>query len=178
MTMIRTVLAGALFTVLAANAQGQQAAKPTDPQIAHIAYTAGKIDIDAAKMALQKSKNKDVRAFAKEMERDHTAVNKQALALVNKLKVKPEDNPTSQSLLQDAAKRAAELKGLKGAAFDKAYADNEVAYHKTVNSALSDTLIPSAQNAELKSLLETGLKLFTEHQQHAEHLDSELTATR
>jgi putative membrane protein len=43
-----------------------------------------------------------------------------------------------------------------------------VAYHQAVNSALSTTLIPAAQNAELKALLETGLKLFTEHQHHAE----------
>ena len=55
-----------------------------------------------------------------------------------------------------------------------AYVANEVAYHKTVNGALSGTLIPSAQNAELKSLLETGLKLFQEHQMHAEHLVTEL----
>jgi putative membrane protein len=39
---------------------------------------------------------------------------------------------------------------------------------------LSDTLIPDAQNAELKSLLETGLKLFESHLQHAEHLAKEL----
>jgi predicted outer membrane protein len=41
-----------------------QGAKPTDPQIAHIAYTAGQLDIEGAKQALSKSKNKDVRAFA------------------------------------------------------------------------------------------------------------------
>ena len=51
---------------------------------------------------------------------------------------------------------------------------NEVAYHKTVNGALKDTLIPNAQNAELKSLLQTGLSLFTAHQQHAEHLSMSL----
>lgn len=170
----RTVLAGAAVAMLAMGAQAQPAAKPTDPQIAHIAYTAGKIDIEAAKLALKKSQNKDVRAFAEEMEKDHTAVNDKALALVKKLNVKPEDNPTSQALEQSAAKKREELATLKGAAFDKAYAANEVAYHKTVNAALADTLIPSAQNVELKGLLQTGEKLFTEHQKHAEHLESEL----
>lgn len=174
MTYYGTALAGMLFMALATNAQAQQAAKPTDPQIAHIAYTAGKIDVEAANQALEKSQNKDVRAFAEEMKRDHTAVNDKALALVKKLKVEPEDNPTSKSLEQSAAKKREELAGLKGAAFDKAYAANEVAYHKTVNGALANTLIPSAQNSELKSLLETGLKLFGEHEQHAEHLESEL----
>jgi putative membrane protein len=156
------------------SAMAQGAEQPTDPQIAHIAYTAGQIDIKAAKQALSKTHNKDVKAFAKEMVRDHEAVNKQALALLHKLKVKPENNGTSKSLTDAASKKWKELSKLSGAAFDKAYAENEVAYHQTVNGALEKTLIPSAQNAELKSLLETGLKLFTEHEQHAENLVSEL----
>jgi len=151
-----------------------QAAKPTDPQIAHIAYTAGQIDIDAAKLALTKSHNKKVRAFAQEMERDHKAVNEKALALVKKLNVTPQDNPTSQSLVKAADAEHKTLESLSGAAFDKAYVDNEVAYHKTVNGALQDTLIPDASNAELKALLQTGLKLFQSHQEHAEMLDGEL----
>ena len=147
---------------------------PNDAQIAHIAYTAGNIDIAAGKQAIAKSHNKAVLDFAKEMVRDHTAVNDQALALVKKLGVTPQDNPTSQALSKDAAAKLKTYAGLKGAAFDKAYATNEVAYHKTVNGALADTLIPNAKNAELKSLLETGLKLFKEHQAHAEHLVGEL----
>ena len=146
------------------------AAGPTDPQIAHIAYTAGVIDVAAGKQALAKSHNKTVRAFAQEMVRDHTAVNDKALALVKKLKVTPEDNPTSQSLNKGAKAESDKLAKLKGAAFDRAYIDNEIAYHKTVNGALEKTLIPNAHNAELKSLLQTGLTLFKEHQAHAEQL--------
>ncbi len=108
------------------------------------------------------------------MVKDHTAVNDQALALVKKLNVTPEDNDTSKSLAKGAAEKRAELAKLSGAAFDKAYVDNEVAYHKTVNDALATTLIPSASNAELKSLLQTGLKIFQGHQQHAEHLAATL----
>ena len=98
---------------------------------------------------------------------DHTSVNDQAIALLKKLNVRPEDNPTSKALTQSAEAERKKLSGLDGAAFDKAYVDNEVAYHKTVNSALSKTLIPDAQNAELKSLLEKGLKVFESHLQHA-----------
>jgi putative membrane protein len=76
-----------LITILGALAMGYgaanaQAAKPNDAQIAHIAYTAGTIDIKAAPLALEKSKNNEVRAFAEDMVRDHKAVNEQALALV------------------------------------------------------------------------------------------------
>jgi putative membrane protein len=151
-----------------------QGAKPTDPQIAHIAYTAGVIDIAAAKQAIEKADNKDVKAFAEDMVRDHEAVNKQALDLVNKLKVTPEDNDTSKTLSKQAADKLAELAKLKGADYDKAYVANEVAYHKAVNGALETQLIPSASNAELKSLLQTGLKIFQGHQQHAEHVAAAL----
>jgi len=155
-----SLLSGAAFA---------EGAKPTDPQIAHIAYTAGVIDVAAAKQALAKTSNKDVKEFAENMVRDHEAVNKQALDLVKKLKVTPEDNDTSKSLSKNAAAKLDELAKLKGADFDKAYVANEVAYHKAVDSALETLLIPSASNAELKSLLQTGLKIFQGHEQHAEH---------
>jgi putative membrane protein len=161
------LVAASLFGCASAYAQG---AKPNDAQIAHIAYTAGQIDIEAAQQALKKSHNKDVRAFAQDMERDHKAVNQKALALLKKLKVKPQDNDTSRSLAKQAKAKRAELAKLSGAAFDKAYADNEVAYHKTVDSALETTLIPGASNQELKDLLSTGLKIFQGHEQHAEHV--------
>lgn len=151
-----------------------QGAKPTDPQIAHIAYTAGVIDVTAAKQAIKTSRNKAVVSFARDMVRDHEAVNKQALALVKKLKVTPEDNDISRALAKQAADKQAELAKLKGAAYDKAYAANEVAFHKTVIGALETTLIPDASNAELKDLLQTGVKIFQGHLEHAEHVAAEL----
>jgi putative membrane protein len=162
------------LAVLSSAAFAQQAAKPTDPQIAHIAYTAGEIDIQAAEVAKSKSSTKEVKAFADDMIRDHKAVNEKALALVKKLGVTPEDNDTSRTLKKQADAKLAELKGLQGKAFDKAYADNEVAFHKQVNGALQNALIPSAQNAELKGLLQTGLKIFEGHEQHAEMVAKDL----
>jgi putative membrane protein len=173
MMFVRLSVAIATVSLLSGAALAQ-AAKPTDPQIAHIAYTAGVIDIAAAKQALAKASNKEVRAFAEDMVRDHEAVNKQALDLVKKLNVTPEDNDTSRTLTKNAADKRAELDKLKGAAFDKAYAANEVAYHKAVDSALETTLIPNATNPELKSLLQTGLKIFQGHEQHAEHVTAGL----
>ena len=141
-----------------------------DAQIAHVAYTAGQIDVDAGRQALDRSRNADVRAFAETMVRDHSAVNGQALALVQRLHVTPEANPTSTALTSQAADAHRRLGVLQGAAFDRAYVENEVAYHRAVNEALRGTLIPGAHNAELKSLLEAGLALFSAHQEHAEQL--------
>src|SRR6185369_11605456 len=135
MMFVRLSVAVAAASLLSGAALAQ-AAKPTDPQIAHIAYTAGVIDIAAAKQAISKAGSKDVKAFAEDMVRDHEAVNKQGLDLVKKLKVTPEDNDTSKTLSKQAADKLAELAKLKGAEYDKAYVANEVAYHKAVNGAL------------------------------------------
>jgi putative membrane protein len=174
--MMRTSACFALIAALTFGtaASGHDGPHVTDPQIAHIAYTAGQIDVAAARQALAKSKNPDVRAFAQTMVRDHEAVNGQAIALVKKLGVAPEANPISAALSEGAAARLSDLDRLDGAAFDRAYAANEVAFHGTVNGALRSTLIPGAKNGELKSLLETGLALFLERQGHAEHLAREL----
>ena len=169
--MKSSVLAAAVcFAAATAMAQG----KPTDPQIADIAYTAGQIDIEQAIDALKKTNNKAVRSFAEEMIRDHLAVNNKILTLADKLKVGLETNEVSKSMYRDAARKREELRALSGAAFDKAYAENEVAYHEAVIGAVESTLIPAAQNAQLKGLLETGDKIFKEHLKHAEKLVDEL----
>jgi putative membrane protein len=164
------LLAAAAALALPGPALAHDGPHPTDAQIAHIAYTAGQIDVAAGRQALAKSHNAEVRGFAEEMVRDHTAVNDQAVALVTRLHVTPEANATSAALAAQAEKQSRRLAALHGAAFDRAYIANEIAFHRTVNQALSSTLIPGARNADLKSLLETGLTLFREHQTHAEHI--------
>ena len=144
--MLSKLAAAAAVLALSCASATAEDAKPNDAQIAHIAYTADQIDINAAELALQKSKNKEVRDFAENMVRDHKAVNDQALALVKKLHVTPQDNDTSKALVKQAESKRAELEKLSGAKFDKAYADNEVAYHKTVDNALETILIPDATN--------------------------------
>jgi putative membrane protein len=170
------ILAAAGFS-LALSAHAQPAAKaagPTDPQIAAIVVTANSVDIDAGKMAKSKSKNAEVKKFAQQMVTDHTSVNKSAVELVTKLKVTPEENDTSRSLKKGGDENLAALKGLKGKAFDKAYVDHEVAYHQAVLDAVDNTLIPSAQNAELKALLVKVRPAFVAHLDHAKHVQSML----
>jgi putative membrane protein len=172
--LLNTFVAAAALAALAVPVTAVAADAPTDPQIAHIAYTAGTVDIGYAQIALKRSHNKVVRDFAQEMVNDHKAVNDKALALVKKLGVTPEDNATSRTIASQAAAKRAELMKLSGAAFDRAYAENELAYHAQVNEAVDSQLIPSAANEELKDLLKVGLKIFRGHQQHAEHMVARL----
>ncbi|MPW17674.1 DUF4142 domain-containing protein [Paraburkholderia sp. CNPSo 3157] len=151
-----------------------QGSGPTDPQIAAIVVAANQADIDAGKLAESKTNSKDVKAFAQQMVKDHTGVNKAATDLVQKLGVKPEANPTSDSLKQGGETNIANLKPLQGAKFDRAYIDHEVTYHQNVIDALDKTLIPSAQNAELKALLVKVRPAFVAHLEHAKMVQSSL----
>ena len=173
MKLSKTALAvAASFVVAAAYAQGQGG--PSDPQIAGIVVTANQIDIAAGKLAKIRTKNKEVSKFAQQMITDHTAVNKQAGALAKKLHVKPAASDTSKSLKAGAADNMKNLKGLKGAAFDKAYVDHEVAYHQAVLDAIDKVLIPNAQNAELKELIVKVRPAIAAHLDHAKMVQSDL----
>ena len=164
-----------VILMLAAGFAFAQEGAPNDAQIAQIVVTANQVDIDAGKLAQTKASNTEVKQFAETMIKDHGAVNKQATDLVTKLKVKPEENATSRSLAQGGRDNLAHLKELeKGAEFDKAYVDHEVAYHQAVIDALDKTLIPNAKNAELKGLLEKSRPAFVAHLDHAKMLQSKL----
>lgn len=164
----------ASLSALLGLAPAAHAANPNDAQIAAIVVAANTVDIDAGKQAESKTTSKDVRAFAERMVADHTSVNQQATALVQKLHVTPEDNATSKSLREGGAATLAKLGKLSGKAFDKAYVDNEVKYHETVIDAVDKTLIPSASNADLKALLVKVRPVLEEHLEHAKHLQAEL----
>ena len=143
-----------------------------DAQIASIVVTANQVDIDAGQFAASQATSDEVKTFARLMVTDHTGVNKAATDLAAKLKVTPQDNPTSQSLKADGEKSLTHLKTLKGAAFDKAYIDREVAYHQQVIDALDSTLIPGATNEELKALLVKVRPAFIAHLEHAKRLQT------
>ena len=146
----------------------------SDAQIASIVVTANQVDIAAGKLAASKASSPEVTKFGQQMVTDHTSVNKQATALVTRLKVAPEDNATSLTLKAGGDKNIANLKSLRGANFDKAYIDHEVTYHQAVIDAIDKTLVPSAQNAELKALLVKVRPAFVAHLEHAKMIQSSL----
>ena len=163
------VIAGLLVA-----AAGISANAINDAQIASVVVTANQVDIDAGKLAASQATNPEVKKFAETMVTDHTAVNKSAVDLATKLKVTPEDNPTSQSLKSGGESNVAKLKTLKGAEFDRAYIDHEVEYHQSVIDALDKTLIPGATNPELKALLVKSRPAFVAHLEHAKHIQETL----
>jgi putative membrane protein len=168
---VSAIVLGAAGLVFGSMA-GVSAQGVNDAQIASIVVTANQVDIDAGKLATSRATSDEVKAFAKLMVTDHSGVNKAATDLAAKLKVTPQDNPTSKSLKTEGDKSLAHLKTLKGAAFDQAYVDREVAYHQQVIDALDSTLIPGAQNEELKALLVKVRPAFVAHLEHAKRLQA------
>ena len=140
----------------------------SDAEVAHVAVVANQIDIAYADIANEKSKDADILKFAQTMKNDHNAVINQASALVKKLSVTPKENSVSQKLLADAEQTKKRLRAKSGKAFNKAYIDNEVAYHQAVIDAVEGLLIPEAENAELKSLLQSVVPALKTHLEHAQ----------
>jgi len=154
----------------APKADATQAPALTDPQIASVAVTANQIDVNYGKIAMNKSSNADIKKFAETMIKDHNDIIKQAVDLATKLNVTPESNSTTQSLLDGEKSMTDTLNSKSGAAFDKAYAENEAAYHDAVVNAVKTVLIPNTKNAELKNLLESVVPLLDHHLEMAKEL--------
>ena len=145
-----------------------------DAQIAHVAVTANAIDSAAGVMAQEKGQSQEVKDFAKTMVTDHAGVNKQAVALATRLNVTPEDNDVSRQLNAGADQAADSLRALSGAAFDRAYIAREVGFHQAVLDALDKTLIPGAQNGELKKLLQDVRPAIAAHLDRARSIQGSL----
>ena len=175
------LLAMALFSLTLSSAgtlalaeMSTASAGPSDAQIAAIAVAANDVDIDSARLAISKTKNSEVKNLAEGMLKDHMASNKSAKALCKKLGVKPEPNDSSKDLLKGGTSNIAKLKKLNGKAFDSAYAGHEVDFHQAVLDAIDHTLLPSAKNAELKSLVEQIRAVVFAHLGHAKAVQASL----
>jgi len=169
-----TAAAGGDTAAMATTPAPAPAAGPTDPQIAAIVVAANNADIEAGRLAASKSNNAQVKEFAQRMITDHEGVNKAATALVTKLGVTPEENPTSQQQKASGDQNIASLQGKSGAEFDQAYIANELTYHQNLLNAIDQVLLPSVQNAELKGLLEKTRPAVVSHLEHVQRLQASM----
>lgn len=147
----------------------------TDAQIAQIALAANSADSASGMLARGKAVAADVKEFARRMVTDHSSLNKQATDLAKRLNLMPAPSDASTDLQNKAASALKELEGKTGKDFDKAYIDHEVAFHQEVLNALDQQLIPNAQNAELKQLLQTARMGVQQHLDMAKQLQSKLS---
>ena len=168
MKILKTSIVSAIVicsVLVSMPASAQQKPNLSDPEIASVAVVANQVDIKAGELAKTKTKNKEVLDFANLMMKDHQSVLDQATA---KLNVTPKDNAVSKKLMTGAARAQKMLSSKSGKAFDSAYINNEVAYHKVVISTLEGVLVPESRNQELKQLLQSVVPAFKAHLEHAQ----------
>lgn len=172
MSFARCIAVAVIGLMVAAGSA--RAETPTDAEIAEIVVKANQVDVDAGRLAVSKTADSKVKAFANEMIAAHTQIGNEAVALVRKLGVTPEPSVTSHSLEGGGAANIALLSKLNGVQFDRAYVGHEVAYHQQVLAAVDEILIPSAENQQLKALLQSVRPFFVAHLEHAQALRESL----
>jgi putative membrane protein len=144
-------------------------AKLDDPTIVAIFDAANTWDIETGGLAVKKGSTKEIRDFGAMLERDHKNVRQQGRDLAKKLHVTPTP-PKDFGMAKDHEAAMKKLESLKGKAFDKAFLEHEVAYHKAVIDAINTTLMPALQNAEVNDLLSKVAPAFKAHEDAAQNL--------
>lgn len=163
------VVAGTVFSSPAIAAVKAQGSKLNDPTIVAIFDAANTWDIETSGLAAKRGKTHDVREFGAMLVRDHKAVRQQGRDLAKKLGVTPTP-PKDFQMAKDHAAAMRKLQSLHGAAFDRAFLAHEVAYHKAVIDAMTTTLLPALQNAEVKDLVTKVAPAFNAHMVKAQSL--------
>lgn len=173
---MRTLLLAVLALGTAGATRPHPAVGPhplNDPTIVAIFDAANTYDIEAGNLALTKTKNPAVRDLARQFVNDHSAVRQQGRDLAKKLSVTPTP-PADFELAEQHKKAMSELKGKSGKEFDQAYAAHEVAFHQAVLDAVTGTLLPAIQNAELKAFVEKVGPAFQGHLEAAKQLQKKI----
>jgi putative membrane protein len=118
---------------------------------------------------VSRSRNAEIREFARMLVRDHRAVRAQGRDLAKSLNVRPTP-PRDFALAKTHAQAMRKLRGLRGAAFNRAFLQNEVDFHNAVIDAVTKTLLPAIQNAQLKDLVTKVAPAFVAHRDKAQSL--------
>lgn len=155
--------------VVAAPIISAQAGGLDDPTIVAIFDAANTVDIETGQLAVERGSTEAVRNFGKMLVTDHTNVRKMGRDLAAKLGVTPTP-PADQSAAKAHQATMQKLRSLRGAAFDRAFLEHEIAFHAATISAVTTTLLPAIKNAELKALVEKVAPAFVGHQKMAESL--------
>lgn len=167
----------AALTVTAATPNHSSKAALDDPTIVAIFDAANTADIETGELAARRGSTKEVRDFGAMLARDHKMVRQQGRDLAKKLGVTPTP-PADDASGKAHIKAMADLSRKSGKAFDHAFLQHEVAFHKSVIDAVTTTLLPAIQNAEVKDLVVKVAPAFQAHMLAAESLDKKLASNR
>lgn len=176
-TLVASLLAAALASPALPAPAAAQGAKPApeldDATIVAIFDAANTADIETGNLAAQRGASKEVRDFGAMLARDHDAVRKLGRDLATKLGVTPTP-PADDKAARDHAAAMKKLRTLRGAQFDRAFLQHEIAFHAAVIEAVKTTLLPAIDNAELRALVVKVAPAFEAHRVAAANLAQRL----
>ncbi len=158
----------------AANAPDKPAAGPTDGNITAMLLAANSTDVSYAKLVPPRTLSPAVRDYATRMITDHSAVTTALNDLVERTKIKPQENATSLSFRDESTANRELLRPLEGRQFDSTYLATEISYHTQVITMLDNVLIPKARDAQLRQILVSVRPAVAAHLAHAQRLQGAL----
>jgi putative membrane protein len=155
------------------SAQGTAAAKLDDPTIVAIFDAANTYDIETGSLAARKGSSTAVRDFGEMIARDHRNVRQQGRDLARSLNVTPTP-PSDFALAAQHAEAMKSLRSKSGRDFDRAFLQHEVDFHNAVIDAVTKTLLPAIQNAQVKDLVTKVAPAFVAHRDRAQNILNDL----
>ncbi|MCW8773179.1 DUF4142 domain-containing protein, partial [Acinetobacter baumannii] len=141
----------------------------TDSQIFKILSTANNGEIKQAKTALPKLKMDEAKKYAEMMIKEHSANEKNAQALANRLQLISQTSNLSKSLQNDSDKIVSKLNQITSDT-DKNYMMSQVKVHRKVLTIIDKQLIPNTKSSELKNMLVQTRDAVAKHLKAAEDI--------
>lgn len=146
----------AVLTTACATTDGARSDMPNvDGHIANIMVVANEGEAQQGSAAASRATSSEVRSFAQMMVTDHTNAMNAARDTATRAGITLLDNDTTTALRNGTPQVISNLNTYTGAEFDRRYIQYQVDLHQWLLNALDTQLIPSARNAELRSLLQT-----------------------
>ena len=168
-SVLSSAVALALIAYQPAPARAQAAGKLDDATIVAIFDAANTWDMETGQLAVSHSRNAEIREFGRMLVRDHRMVRGQGRDLAKSLNVHPTP-PSDFALAKTHMQAMKNLRALRGVAFDRAFLQNEIDFHNAVIDAVTKTLLPAIQNAQLKDLVTKVAPAFVAHRDKAQSL--------
>jgi putative membrane protein len=147
----------------------EAASKLDDPTIVAIFDAANTYDMETGSLTISKGHSTAVRDFGGMLVRDHQNVRAQGRELAKSLNVTPTP-PRDFALAKAHIAAMRSLRADKGKTFDRAFLQHEVDFHNAVIDAVTKTLLPAIQNAQVKDLVTKVAPAFVAHRDRAQSL--------
>jgi putative membrane protein len=163
---VSLLAAATAFTTRSAGAQ----AALDDGAVVGILNAANTWDMESGQLAAARGTTKTIRDYGKMLVRDHQNVRRQTRDIASSEHLKTTPPAKDFAMAKEHAAAMAKLRTLNGKAFDHAFLQHEVKFHRDVIDAVNNTLLPATKSARLKKLQQTVGPALVAHMEVAQNM--------